>query len=345
MTTSEKKTAFEKNQKPSENVLLQFKGLEGFDVYNCSIPFTWKGRRYIYGRVEKRHEWARSWVRLFEETEKDTFVLSRNSMIYQLEDPFIAIIKGELVLGGTYVRYRRNQYYTFFTCFYRGTDLEDLRYFTSGPDFMKDIRLVELPQGIGVFSRPRNENVEKQYGSASVIGFTVIPDLDSLCPECIDSAAVIPGLFGKGEWGGCNQCYLLDSGYIGVIGHKSYHSPQNADPASASTLSLDSTAFLHSSNPHNPMTPPSGLAVYINISFVFDPARNRILDEKILAVRSSYPPGPAKKPELADCTFTSGLVPREDGKADLYGGLGDVAEGRIVIDYPFQGYGNICKVF
>ena len=30
------------------------------------------------------------------------------------------------------------------------------------------------------------------------------------------------------------------------------------------------------------------------------------------------------------------MVMRADGKADLYGGMGDVNEGRIVIDYPFS---------
>ncbi|MDR2535393.1 MAG: DUF1861 family protein [Treponema sp.] len=312
MITAEKKAVFEKNRQSGENALLTFKGLSGFDVYNCSAPFTWNERRYIYGRVEKRHEWARSWARLFEETGKDEYALVKDSMIYQLEDPFISVIGGELVLGGTHVKYRRNHFCTFYGYFYRGTDLEDLRYFTTGPEGMKDIRLVELPNGIGVFSRPRNEEVEKQYGSASVVGFTVIPDLDSLDEEAVAGARIIPGLFGGGEWGGCNQCHLLDSGYIGIIGHKSYHAPGD---------------------------PP--LAVYINVSFVFDPVRNRILDEKILATRSSYPEGPAKKPELADCTFTSGIVMRGDGRADLYGGLGDVAEGRVTIPYPFEGYGKI----
>ena len=32
---------------------------------------------------------------------------------------------------------------------------------------------------------------------------------------------------------------------------------------------------------------------------------------------------------------------RDDGKVDLYGGMGDRAEGRITIDYPFEGYGKI----
>ena len=54
MDMREKKAAFEKNGRVYESALLTFKGVDGFDVYNCSIPFTWNGRSYIYGRVEKR---------------------------------------------------------------------------------------------------------------------------------------------------------------------------------------------------------------------------------------------------------------------------------------------------
>lgn len=41
------------------------------------------------------------------------------------------------------------------------------------------------------------------------------------------------------------------------------------------------------------------------------------------------------RPNPADCVFTGGIVMREDGKADLCSGLGDMAEGRITIDVPF----------
>jgi hypothetical protein len=313
MKLAEQKAAFEKNgKKPTESVVLCFRGVEGFDVYNCSVPFKWQGRRYIYGRVEKRHEWARSLVRLFAETNRDEYTLVENSMIYQLEDPFVTRIGGEIVLGGTHVRYTRNRIDTYYGYFYRGFDPDDLRYFTTGPDNMKDIRIVDIPGGIGVFSRPRDAAVEKQYGSGSVVGFTMIPNLDCLDAEVIAGAKVIPGLFGRGEWGACNQCFLLESGNIGVIGHKSFKAPGE---------------------------PP--LDVYMNVSFVFDPKNNRVFNEKILATRSSYPQLPSKKPELADCVFTSGIVMRADGRADLYSGLGDAAEGRMVIEYPFDGCGKI----
>jgi hypothetical protein len=77
------------------------------------------------------------------------------------------------------------------------------------------------------------------------------------------------------------------------------------------------------------------------VAFVFDPAKHRIVDLKIIGTRPCYPDGPAKIPELVDCAFTSGIVMRPDGKADLYSGIGDTAEGRIVIDYPFAGHGRI----
>jgi hypothetical protein len=311
----ERKAHFEKNYKPAENAILSFMGVDGFDVYNCSVPFEWRGNRYLYGRIERRDEWARSWVRLFRETGKDSYTLVKDSMIYQLEDPFVTFVGEEIVLGGTHVRYRSNQIDTYYDYFYRGKYLENLRYFTTGPDYMKDIRLVELPEGIGVFSRPRDEEVIKKYGSDSVVGFTMIPDLDHLDASVIAHAKIIPGLFGAGEWGGCNQCFLLESGNIGVIGHKSFQS-----------------------------SVPEYKLVYINISFVFDPKSNKLLDEKIIAVRSSYPPGPSKKPELADCAFTSGIVMRKGGAnslADLYSGIGDTCEGRVVISYPFEGYGKI----
>lgn len=167
MTMKEKKARFEAARPQQENVLLTFTGVDGYDVYNCSIPFTWEGREYIFGRVERREEWARSWVRLFEKSGKDTYALVPGSMIYQLEDPFIQMIHGELVLGGTSVEKESGNVKTYRGYFYRGKKLDDLVYFTTGPDRMKDIRLVELRDGrIGVFSRARGRKIEEMYGPA-----------------------------------------------------------------------------------------------------------------------------------------------------------------------------------
>lgn len=315
MDILKERSRFQETRKIYDAALLNFRGVEGYDVYNCSIPFFWNGKRYIYGRVERRAEWMRSLVRLFEETGKDEWSLVPESMIYQLEDPYISIIKNQMVLGGTHVRINGTKLDTYYGYFYRGTELGDLYYFTTGPEYMKDIRLVELAGGgIGVFSRPRNDSILEKHGSESMIGFSIINSLDELTADVIENAPFIEGLFSDGEWGGCNQAYLLDGGNIGVIGHLSYSY-------------ADSTGEKQSS--------------YMNMSFVLEPDTLTVHDYKIIGTRECYPAGPAKKPHLADCAFTSGIVMREDGRADLYSGIGDCREGRIVIDYPFEGYGRI----
>ncbi len=299
-----------KNRIVYESALLKFIGVEGYDVYNCSIPFVWKGDEYIYGRVEKREEWACSWIRLFEKSGKDEYTLVKDHMIYQLEDPYISFIQGEMVLGGTHVRKRCSEVDTYYGYFYRGKDLNNLSYYTTGPDYMKDIRLVELSDGrIGVFSRPRNEEIRKKYGSESIIGFTTINSLNDLTDEVILNATPIEGIFDRDEWGGCNQVYLLESGSLGVIGHQCYKQPVDSE---------------------------EDLEVYFNVAFEFNPDTFEVSNRKIIGTRSCYPDAPSKKPRLIDCTFTSGIVMREDGKVDLYGGVGDTYEGRIVIDYPFS---------
>ncbi|WFR56245.1 DUF1861 family protein [Anaerocolumna sp. AGMB13025] len=317
MTIIEQREVFEREKNIYESCKVKFLGVEGFDVYNTSIPFYWEGKRYIYGRIEKRDEWARSWARLFEETGKDEWTLVQNEMIYQLEDPYIAVINGELILGGTHVRKKQGIIDTYYGYFYRGKDIHDLVYFTTGPDYMKDIRLVSLEGGkIGVFSRPRNEEIRTLYGSESIVGFTVINDIQELNAEVINNAEKIDGLFDADEWGGCNQCYYLDSGKIGVIGHKSYKRTDDEG---------------------------NEILVYVNISFVYDREEKKAFDVKIIGTRDCYPEGPAKLPSLVDCVFTSGIVMREDGKADLYSGVGDTEVGRLVIDYPFKGYGAIVN--
>lgn len=307
MNLIEERKKFEENYVERESAILKFHGVCGFDVYNCSLPFEFHGKRYMFGRVERRNEWMRSWVRLFEECGQDEWRLVPDSMIYQLEDPYITRIKDEFVLGGTHVRVKTGTLDTYYGYFYKGKDIHDLYYFATGPDYMKDIRLVELMNGkIGVFSRPRDRKVREMYGSESMIGFTVIDSLEELTAEVISSASYVEGLLEADQWGGCNQAYLLEDGNIGVIGHICY--------AGSSELST-----------------------YMNMAFVLNPDTGKAGDFKIIGTRKQYPDGPAKIPGLNDCAFTTGIVMREDGMADLYSGIGDCAEGRIVIPYPFEG--------
>ncbi|MEA4888559.1 MAG: DUF1861 family protein [Clostridiaceae bacterium] len=319
MSLQAEKARFEAGKKIYDQAVLTFHGVPGFDVYNPSIPFIWTGGTYLYARIEKRSEWARSWVRLFRQTGPDDWTVVPDSMIYQLEDPYISKIDDQLVMGGTHVRYSRGKIDTYYGYFYRGEKLDDMTYFTTGPDHMKDIRLVKMASGhIGVFSRPRHES-SGPGARAADIGFTVIEDLDQLDAHIIEKAKPIDGLLQPEEWGSCNQCYLLDSHLIGVAGHKAC---RVVDEQTGKTNML-----------------------YTNIAFIFDPDHHQLETVKLIGTRSCYPAGPAKMPELADCAFTAGLVPRTDGRVDLYSGIGDTQVGRITIDNPFSGYGRIITPF
>ncbi len=313
MTIKQKKEKFEREKHIFDSALLTFIGTEGWDVYNCSLPFTGvDGKKYIYGRVEKPDEWTNSHVRLFVETGKDIYTVVPGSMTYQLEDPFVQRIGGELVLGGTHVRKTRGELDTYYGYFFRGDETR-MTYFTTGPDGMKDIRLIELADGrIGVFSRPNYGTFAD--GAQAQIGFTVINSLEELDADVIASAPYLNGLIGCGEWGGVNQAYRLESGKIGIIGHMSYND-----------------------------TAPDGesLSVYVNTAFLLDPVSGTVTEPQIIGTKSCYPACTPKVPRLADCVFTTGILPRADGLADLYSGVGDAFEGRITIENPFATEGRI----
>ncbi|MCI8799122.1 DUF1861 family protein [Acetatifactor muris] len=310
MDIREMRENFDRQGPVYESHLLTFEGVDGYDVYNTSVPFRYEGKRYLFGRVERREEWANSTVRLFSEKGKDIWEIVPESMIYQLEDPFVVKLQGDFVLGGTRVDYSRGKLAGFCGVFYTGKDPFNLRYYTTGPKGMKDIRMVELEDGrIGVFSRPRGEHIRQVYGSESVVGFTVINDISELDEKVPERARVVEGLFEKNEWGGCNQCFGLEGGKTGVIGHRCYHEKRSG---------IDQQ-------------------VYLNIAFVFDPETYQASDIKVIGTRKSYPAQPEKRADLADCVFSSGIRLREDGRADLYSGVADTAEGRIVIADPFEG--------
>ncbi len=308
MNLKERRAEFEKTKTVYASAKLTFHGVDGYDVYNTSTPFEWQGRMYLFGRVERRADWARSTCRLFVNTGADDWTVVPE-VIYPLEDPSVAWIGGQLVLVGTHVRHKPAGVDTYYAYFYRGSDPRDLEYFATGPNFMKDVRLVQLADGqIGVFSRPRNAEIMQRFGCESQIGFTVIDTLDELLAETIENAPYIPGVFGAKEWGGCNQAHLLADGRIGVIAHQCY-------------LEKDADGVEQQ--------------VYMNTAFVYNREKHVLEDFRIIGTRPCYPASTPKMPFLKDCAFTSGITLRPDGKADLYSGLSDTAEGRIVTPNPF----------
>ena len=88
------------------------------------------------------------------------------------------------------------------------------------------------------------------------------------------------------------------------------------------------------------MAHPDELSIhaYLHVSFLFDPVKHEATRPRIIGTRSCYPDGPAKKPHLVDCAFTTGIIMRNGGRCDLYSGIGDCDVGRILIDSPFVGH-------
>ncbi|MDD2213028.1 MAG: DUF1861 family protein, partial [Oscillospiraceae bacterium] len=94
-TLQETKQSFEKSLlAPIKGQLLVFEGCPGYDVYNCSVPFSWQGKQYIFGRVEQPGIWADSRVLLFEATAEVNYQALPQTVL-QLEDPFVCQVDGE----------------------------------------------------------------------------------------------------------------------------------------------------------------------------------------------------------------------------------------------------------
>ena len=290
-------------------VIHRFEGVDGCDVYNPSVPFTIGGETYIAGRVERRDS-ERSRVMFFRRV-GGVWELCRDAMTLELQDPFVTRINGELILGGVRVDWNAETGMAdaWYTDFYRGTSLQNLRYFASGPRHMKDVRLVELRDGrIGVFSRPQGPKVKAAYGCIAKVGFTIAEDLEHLTPELIENAPFLEGLFLPEEWGGCNQIHLLEDGTLGVVGHMAWGEGED-----------EYNKALH----------------YYGMAFVLNPCSRAFSQPRIIVTRECFPEGPAKHPRLRDVTFTSGILRKGDGTAEVYTGLSDAQVGSAVIEDPF----------
>lgn len=112
---------FESDKKIYKSEVLKFAGVNGRDVYNCSIPFDHEGDRYIFGRVERRTEWANSVTYLFRyDRESGVWNKVENFDALPIEDPFVSVIGGELIVGGTHVVFVSGKIADYSTVFLQG---------------------------------------------------------------------------------------------------------------------------------------------------------------------------------------------------------------------------------
>jgi len=279
---------------------LIFAGVDGLDVYNISAPFVSAGRRVIAGRVEPRDS-EHSLAVFFEEVGGVWHPIP-DAPRFALQDPFVTFIGGALVFGGVAVRFGEGLP-IWWTEFYRGTDIFSLERCFAGPQGMKDIRLCELADGrVAIFTRPRGTR-----GGRGTIGYTEVASLDALTVEAIDAAPMLRAMFHPLDWGGVNEAHLLANGEIGLIAHAAYFE--------------DDT--IHSAR-H-----------YYAVAFVFDPAERRWRDLKVIAGRRQFGPGAAKRPDLADVVFSSGIE-QVGGVTRLYAGTSDAEAHWVEIAFPFD---------
>ena len=216
---------------------------------------------------------------------------------FNLQDPFITKIGELIVFGGVEVEgddYR--------TKLYIGEELTHLDHLLDGPDKMKDIRLVDLGDVLGVFTRPQGE-----VGGRGQIGFTTVDSLGDLSTQVIDEAPLLGGgFFLETEWGGVNEARLLDDGTIGVLGHIARFTDG----------------------------PIPNAREYYPFTFKYDYQNGEISDSKIIATRDCFPASDAKRPDLRNIIFPGGMIVNGD-TAELYVGLSDAAAGICTIDNPF----------
>lgn len=279
---------------------LRFLGVDGSDVYNTTAPFQHDGKLIIAGRVEPR-ETELATVVFFEQRPDGAWEPTAGAPRFQgLQDPCVAVIAGELVVGGVRSPVEladgRRSYRMEF---YRGRTLGELRQFLVGPDGMKDIRLVELPdRRVGVFSRPQGA-----VGGRGKIGYRVVASLADLTADIIESAPLFPGQFLDEEWGGANEIHVLSNGKLGVLGH---------------IACFDEREHRHY----------YGMVFCVDTHGVPSPLR-------MIAQRSMFPVGPSKRPDLADVIFSGGILRHGDGIATLFAGVSDAETASLRIPDPF----------
>ncbi|MBC8080739.1 MAG: DUF1861 family protein [Gorillibacterium sp.] len=295
---------FYANPRQTKVVKLMFSGVGYRDVYNITAPFRYGNEEVLLGRVEERDsEFSQVF---FFTSDNHGWSPRAHTHTYNLQDPCQAIIKGELIIGGVEVitaADNPNKIISWVTQFYRGFEIDELCHFSSGPGTMKDIRLIELADGlIGVFTRPQGEK-----GGRGQIGFTIIDSLEMLNEQTFINAEMLGDQFVPEEWGGANEAHLLNNGHIGVLGH---------------IACFDSSWKKH----------------YYSMVFSLNPETFEKTPVKIIATRSDFPIGPGKRPDLVDVIFSGGIIRLGNGRAVLSVGVSDAEAYQIEIPDPFMEY-------
>jgi hypothetical protein len=270
-------------------------------VYNISRAFEWQGKTYILGRVEALDS-ELSRVMFFEKVTDNEYKLVDGVAFQDLQDPCVTVYNGELVVGGTHIDIEDEKIVSWNTTFYKGTDIFNMQRFADAPKKMKDVRFTAYGDKIVVCTRPQGG-----VAGCGKIGVITVNSLDQITPATLEKAVLFDDLFGEKEWGGANELFVLENGWIAVLGHIARMSEGD-------------------------------VRHYYAMAFAFRPDTLAHTDVKIIAERADFKAGATKRPDLVDVLFSGGLVRHGDGKATLYTGTSDAEGHYIVIPDPFKEY-------
>lgn len=293
-------TTYRKNPDSGTAIKLNFHGVNGYDVYNISAPFQFKGKTYLLGRVEKRDsEFSKACF--FEKKSESDYELANDAPVFELQDPFFTWINETLIVGGVEVSEKSDgSGLEWRTVFYEVHSFTNYTRFFEGPIGMKDLRIAQLKDGrILVLTRPQGEK-----GGRGKIGYTVIEKLEDLIDELVEQAPLFPGQFTDEEWGGANEVHVLNEQRVGVLGHIACFDQEENRHYYAMTFELALNDF-------------------------------SITKAKIIAERKDFLPGTSKRPDLEDVVFSGGLI-LMDESAELYAGIGDAEAQKLSIKNPFK---------
>lgn len=202
------------------------------------------------------------------------------------------------------------------TLFRIKTDIHEATYlgepepFAESSHHSKDLRFVQLPDGIAVCPRPQGE-----FGGVGRVGYFRTDNLDTLQHDLSayfaarDKTTLIDGIFKENEWGGVNQMLVRPDGNVQLIGHKASRYVNNG---------LNSLC-------------------YRPFSAVLDPDTGQLVGQitSIGVEASEFTGVNPKRPDLEDVVFSSGIVPLPNPNLALFiGGVKDAAVGMKVIANP-----------
>ncbi|WP_077303051.1 DUF1861 family protein [Virgibacillus pantothenticus] len=287
---------YRKTKPEKSAVVLNFQGVGDKDVYNITAPFFINDTEVIAGRVESRED-EHSNIRLFKKVQEDQWEVIKEGIDLELQDPFYTIIDGKIILGGVEVFFEEDDNVKWRTVLYELKEVDEAIRLFEGPLGMKDLRLKQLKDGrVLVLTRPQGDK-----GGRGKIGYTVINRLDDLSVEIINNAPLLTNQFNDEEWGGGNEIHVVEDD-IYVLGH---------------IANFDNEGDRH----------------YYAILFLLDLENGQMKDPKIIAERSDFLEGPAKRPDLVDVVFSGGLL-FEEKTATLYAGISDAGAQKLRIVNP-----------